>query len=161
RARKVSRRRLESSRLYARDGGHHGRAAALQVFICEQALSILLQSRGLADAEDDLADRSPHPFLRVPQRKEARLEAKRHALVVEAKPTREVVEGELHVVELRPEVGLVRPAHALAGAGLVVDDLDLAIADVVDAVDLADDLDPIELQVETLLQRDRPQPAHA
>src|SRR5205814_3546875 len=126
RPRQVARRRLEPARLDARDRGHDRRAAALEILIAEQSLAVLLQAGGLAHAEDDLADRAPHPFLRVPERQEPRFESKRVALVVEAEAARHVVEGELHVVQLGPEVGLVRPAHALAGAGLVVDDLDLA-----------------------------------
>src|SRR5690242_307960 len=70
--------------LDARDRGHDGRPAALEVLIAEQSLAVLLQAGGLADAEDDLADRAPHPFFRVPQRKEPGLESKRIAVVVEA-----------------------------------------------------------------------------
>src|SRR5207302_2662656 len=102
-AREVAWRGLEPPRLDARDRGHDRRAAALEVLIAEQSLAVLLQARGLAHAEDDLADRAPHPFLRVPQRQEPRLEAKRVAVIVEAEAAGHVVERELHVVKLRPE----------------------------------------------------------
>src|SRR5436309_210986 len=57
-----------------------------------------------------------------------------------ALPAGQVVEGELDVVELRPEVGVVGAIGAVPSAGLVVDDLAGALAGVVDAVDLAVDL---------------------
>src|SRR4029077_11115990 len=89
------------------------------------------------------------------------IEAEGLALVVEPETASEVIQSELDVVQLGPEVRLVRPAHGLAAAGLVVDHLDHAIADVVDAVDLPDDLRAVELQVEPALERDGSEPAHA
>src|SRR5260370_24295832 len=99
----VARRGLEMSRLDARDRGHDSRPAALEVFIAEQSLAVFLQSGGLAHAEDDLADRAPDPFLRVPQRQEARLESERNAVVVEAEPAGPAVWPGLHVGPLPPE----------------------------------------------------------
>src|ERR1051326_8384630 len=164
RAREIARRGLEATCVDPSDRVHDDAAAALEVFLGQQALPVFLEAGRQADAEDDLPDRAPHPLLRVPEREEARLESERIALVIEAEAAGEVVEGELHVVELGPEVRLVSPAHALAAARLVVDHLDQPVADVVDAVDLADDLDSVELEMEALLERDRaeaPHPLHA
>src|SRR5437773_7444478 len=62
-------------------------------------------------------------------------------------------------MQLGPEVHVIREAHRLAGSGLVVDHLDLAVADIVDAVDLADHGRAIDLQTEALLNRKRAQAA--
>jgi len=126
--------------LDAFDGAHHHGAAPLEILLRQQPLAILLQAGRLPHAEDHLTDRPPHPLLRVPEGEEARLQPKGLALVVEAEPARDVVERELDVIQLRAEIRLVGPAHGFAAAGLVVDHLDLSVADVVDAVDLADDL---------------------
>jgi hypothetical protein len=136
------------------------RAAAIQVFLGQKLLAIFLEARGPADAEDVLPHAAPHPVLRVVKREEPRSEAERLALLVEAFPARDVVEGELHVVQLRSEVRLVGVLHRLARAGLVVDDLHLAVADIVDAVDLADNLRAVELKAEPALDRNRAQPAN-
>src|SRR6266446_3505261 len=133
--------------------------AALEVGRLKHLLPIFLETRRAADGEDVLSHRAPDPVLRVPEGQEPRLESERLTLVVESVLAREVVERELHVVHVGAEVHLVRPPHRLARASLVVDDLDLAIADVVDSVDLADDLRPVQLQVEALLERERPEAA--
>src|SRR4029077_713848 len=86
-------------------------------------------------------------------------ESERLTFVVESVLTGKVVEGELDVVHVRAEVHLVGPPHRLTGSRLVVDDLDLAIADIIDAIDLAHDLCPVELQMETLLERERAEAA--
>ena len=117
----------------------HG-AAALEIFVGEGLLAIFLESRRPADAEDVLPHAAPNPVLRVPEREESRLKAERVAVLIDSVLARKVVEGELHVMQVRPEVHLVGEAHRLAGAGLVIDDLDLAVADVIDTVDLAHDL---------------------
>src|SRR5258708_3507408 len=153
----LPRRRLEVTRLDAPDRIDHDGPAAVEVLTREQPLAIVLESGGVANAEDDLPHIAPDPFLRVPQRQEPRLEAERLALLVESLFAGDVVKSELHVVELRPEVRFVGVFHGLARAGLVVDHLDLAIADVVDSVDLSDDVGPIQLQPEATLGRKRPQ----
>src|SRR5216684_555710 len=149
------------ARAKARDAGTRKVAGrGLEVAAVENLLAVLLETRGAAHREDVLAHRAPDPVLRIPEGQESRLKAERLALVVEAVLAGQVVKGELHVVKLGPEVCLVSPAHRLARARLVVDDLDLAVADVVDAVDLADDLGAVELQMEAPLERERPQAAH-
>src|SRR3982074_1274224 len=87
----VARRGLEVPALDAGDRLHDDFPAALEVAIREHPLAIFLEPRRLPDAEDPLADRPPHPFLRIPERKEAGLVAQRFALVVEAEPACEVV----------------------------------------------------------------------
>ena len=144
--------------LDAGDRSHHDVSAALEVTGLEHLLSIFLQAGRTPHREDVLAHRTPHPILRVPQRQEPRLESERLSLVVESVLAGQVVESQLDVIQLGPEVGFVRPAHRLAGAGLVVDDLDLAVANVVDAVDLAHDLGPVQLEMEAPFERKR---AHA
>ena len=141
------------------DRVQHDVATALEIAGLQHLLAVLLEAGRPADGEDVLPHRPPDPVLRVPQRKESRLEAERFALVVEAVLACQVVKGELDVVQVLAEVRLVRPAHRLARAGLVIDDLNLAVADVVDAVDLADDVGSVELKMEAPLQRQRPQSA--
>src|SRR5258708_14141862 len=142
----LPRRRFEVTRLDAPDRIDHDGPAAVEVLTREQPLAIVLESGGVANAEDDLPHIAPDPFLRVPQRQEPRLEAERLALLVESLFAGDVVKSDLHVVELRPEVRFVGVFHGLARAALVVDHLDLPIADVVDSVDLSDDVGPIQLQ---------------
>src|SRR5207244_13425880 len=67
-ARKVTRRRLEPAGLDACDRLHDHSAAALQVIVGQQPLAVLLETGRLPDAEDHLADRTPDPLLRVPER---------------------------------------------------------------------------------------------
>src|ERR1700680_5148580 len=112
------------------DRAHDDVAAALEIPCIEHLLAVLLEAGRPADSEDVLAHRAPNPILRIPERQESRLEAKRFALVVEAVLAGEVVQGKLHVVELGAEVSLVSPTHRFPRSGLVVDDLDLAVADV-------------------------------
>src|SRR5438132_349706 len=157
-ARELTWRGLEVTSLDALDRSRDDGAAALQVVLGQRLLAIFLQPGRPPDAEDVLSHPAPHPVFRVPEGKEPRLEAKWFALLVKAVLAREVVERELHVVQLGPKVHLVREAHGLAGTGLVVDDLDLAVAHVVDPVDLADDLGAVDLQPKSLLDRER---AHA
>src|SRR5713101_6263089 len=134
-------------------------AAALEVGRFKHLLPIFLETRRTADGKDVLSHRAPDPVLRVPERQESRLKSKRFALVVESVFACEVVEGELHVVHVGAEVHLVGPPHRLARTRLVVDDLDLAIAHIVDTVDLADDLSTVQLQMKAPLERERAQPA--
>src|SRR5439155_1249011 len=134
-------------------------AAALEVLGRERLFAIFLEPRGPADAEDVLPHAAPDPVLRVPQGEESGLKAKRFALLVDAVLAREVVERQLHVMQLGPEVHVIREAHRLAGSGLVVDHLYLAVADIVDAVDLAHHGRAIDLQTEALLNRKRAQSA--
>jgi len=61
------------------------------------------------------------------------------------RPCTRGVERELHVVQLGPKYISTRSASACQ-TGLVVDDLDLAIAYVVDPVDFADHVGAIDLQ---------------
>src|SRR2546426_6310248 len=156
--RELPRRGLEMPRLDALDRGRDHAAAALQVVLGQRPLAVLLQPGRPADAEDVLSHAGPSPVLRVPERQEPGLEAEWFALLVKTVLAREVVERELHVIQLRPEVHLVGEAHRLARAGLVVDYLDLAVAHVVDPVDLADHLGAVDLQAKPLLDRER---AHA
>src|SRR5947209_4035560 len=158
-ARKVrAGRGLEVSRFDAGDGTHDDVAAALQVTGLEDLLSIFLQAGRPPHGEDVLAHRAPYPVLRVPQRQEPWLESERLSLVVESVPAGEVIKGQLDVIQLGSEVRLIRPAHRLARTRLVVDHLHLAVAHVVDAVDLAYDLGPVQLEVEPPLEG---QGAHA
>src|SRR2546422_657925 len=155
RARELARGGFEVPALDPLDRIHDHGPAALEVFRGQGLLAVLLQAGRAADAEDVLAHAAPDPVLRIPEGEEPRLEAKRFAFVVEAVFARQVVERQLHIVKLRAEVHLIGEAHRLAGARLVVDDLHLTIAHVVDAVDLADDLDPVELEMKPLLDRER------
>src|SRR5487761_175052 len=148
---------LEMAALDSRNRMHDHSAAALEILWCQHLLAILLEPRGLPDAEDVLSHVSPDPILRVPERQKSRLKPQRFALVVNPVPACEVIEGELHVRHLRAEVLLVCVFHRLARTRLVVDDLDLAVAHVIDPVDLADDLHAIELEVESPLDVERSQ----
>ena len=142
---------LEVPGLDALDRVDHDSPASLEVFSGQRLFPILLQTRRPADGEDVLPHAAPDPVLRVPQRQETGLKSERVALVVDSVLAREVVQRQLDVVQLRTEIHLIRDPHVLARAGLVVDDLDLAVADIVDAVDLAYDLDSVQLEVESLL----------
>src|SRR5438067_1012369 len=99
----LARRRLEVPALDALDRIDHDAAAALQVVGRERLLAVLLQAGRVADAEDVLAHPTPHPILRVPEGKEARLKRERLALVVHAFLAGQVVQRELHVMELWAE----------------------------------------------------------
>src|SRR5712691_3961756 len=147
------------SRFDAIDRLQHDVAAALEVGRFENLLAVLLETRRAPHGEDVLAHRAPDPIFGIPERQESGSEAERLALVVETVLAGQVVERELHVIHVWTEVHLVSPPHRLARARLVIDDLDLAIADIVDAVDLAHDLGPVELQMEALLERERAQAA--
>src|SRR5438874_5255660 len=106
-ARQLTRRRLEMPALDALDRIDHDAAAALQVVGRERLLAVLLQPGRVADAEDVLAHPTPHPVLWIPEGQEARLKRERLALVVHAFLAGQVVERELHVMELRAEVHVV------------------------------------------------------
>src|SRR5258708_39099440 len=100
----LPRRRLEVTRLDAPDRIDHDGPAAVEVLTREQPLAIVLESGGVANAEDDLPHIAPDPFLRVPQRQEPRLEAERLALLVESLFAGDVAKIELHLADLRPEL---------------------------------------------------------
>src|SRR3977135_728189 len=155
----LTRRGLEVASLEALDRVDDRGAAAVEILGGQELLAILLETRGPADAEDDLPHVAPDPFLRVPEREELWREPTCLAFLVHTFPTSHVVEGELHVIQLRPKVGLVGVLHRFPRSGLVVHDLDLAVADVVDAVDLADELRTLELQAEPDLRVDGAQAA--
>ena len=138
---------------------HDDGAAALEVLVRQHLLAVLLEPGRPADAEDVLPHVPPDPVLRVPQREKARLKTERLAVVIDAESAREVVQRQLNVRHLRPEVRFVGVLHRLARAGLVVDDLHLAVADVVDPVDLADDLDAVQLEVKSPLHVESSQAA--
>src|ERR1700686_3422570 len=93
RARELAGRRLEVTCLDALDRLHHDRAAALQILFRQQLLAIFLEARGAADAEDVLAHAAPDPVLRVIEREVPRRESERLALLVEALPARDVIQG--------------------------------------------------------------------
>src|SRR5712692_10804203 len=109
----VARRGFEMPSLDARDRIDDDRAAAFEVVAAQGLLAVLLEAGRLPDAEDHLANRAPHPLLRVPDRKESRLESERMTIVVEPEAAGKVVEGELDVVQLRAEVGVVGIPHRL------------------------------------------------
>src|SRR5712692_4098301 len=157
----VARRGFEVPSLDARDRIDDDRAAAFEVVAAQGLLAVLLEASRLPDAEDHLANRAPDPLLRVPDRKEPRLESERMSVVVETEAASKVVEGELNVVQRRPEVGLIGIPHRLTSSGLVVDDLDLAVTDIVDAVDFPDDLRSVQLEMEAAFQSQRAQPSNA
>src|ERR1700687_5252338 len=151
---------LEMTGLDPPDRVHDDRPAAVQVFGCQQPLAIFLEARRAADAEDVLPHAAPDPILRVPEGEEAWLESERLSFLVDAVLAGQVVERELDVVQLGTEICLVGVLHRLARARLVVDDLHLAIADVVDSVDLAYDLRTVKLEAEPNLGVDGAEPSN-
>src|SRR2546427_11119521 len=84
RARELARGGFEVPGLDPLDRIHDHGPAALEVFRGQGLLAVLLQAGRAADAEDVLAHAAPDPVLRIPEREEPRLEAKRFAFVVEA-----------------------------------------------------------------------------
>src|SRR3981189_1878897 len=93
-ARALGRLGLEGARLDAVDRVDDDGSTALQVLFRQELLAIFLEARGAADAEDVLPHAAPHPILRVIEGEIPRREAERLALLVEALPARDVVEGE-------------------------------------------------------------------
>src|SRR5207245_8014106 len=84
RAREVARGRFEVATFDPIDRVQHDVATALEIAGLQHLLAVLLEAGRPADGEDVLPHRPPDPVLRVPQRKESRLEAERFALVVDA-----------------------------------------------------------------------------
>ena len=96
------------------DRRHHHGAAAIEVILRQRPFAVLLQAGRPADAEYVLAHASPDPVLRIPEREKPRLEPERLPFVVETVLAGEVVQRQLHVMKLGPEVHLVCEAHRLA-----------------------------------------------
>src|SRR5439155_25201096 len=134
--------------------------AAGQLFGAQRPLRVLADARRrFADREEDLADVVVvPPLLRVPDGQEPGLERDRRPFLVDTLQTGQVVERELDVVHLGAEVRLVGAPERVPATGLVVDHLAGACAGVVDAVDLAPDLGPFEVEPELLLDRERAPP---
>ena len=80
------------------------------------------------------------PVLRIPDGEKPWLQPQWLTLLVDALETGQVIDGELHVVQLLAKVGTVVTVRGVTVPGLVVDNLARALAGVVDAVDLSVDL---------------------
>src|SRR5438270_945640 len=92
----------------ALDGRDHGLPAAGEVAGLERLLHPLADARRrFADREEDLPHRAVDPVLRVPEREPARLQVDALALRADTLPAGQVVEGELDVVQLGTEVGVI------------------------------------------------------
>src|SRR6266852_8943402 len=99
RAGEVSRRGFEMTGFDARYRLNDDGPAAVQVLGGQRLLAVLLEPSRPADAEDVLTHAAPNPVLRIPERKKPGLESERAPLIVDPRATREVVQGQLNVVE--------------------------------------------------------------